>query len=152
MAWCRLDRTLPSLVSTGSDAIAQGLQRLAVGGFHAVQHRHNLRIGGGAPSAGTAARAARIVGNAHHVAGEFGHRILGGFVLLPLGAAADIFRLARARRRWSLRTPLHPAGIAARQFAACGFSGSGSWVRFVSHNASTHFSGRVINLKRAIVQ
>ena len=52
----------------------------------------HLRIGSSAQR-GRAGRqgAGEIVGDAQHVAGEFRHRILRGFLVFLVGAAADIF-------------------------------------------------------------
>lgn len=76
------------------DAVSfQGGDQLPVRGLDSVKDRLHLGIGGLAQFRRARRQGAgEIVGDGHHVPGEFGDRILRGLRLFALGAAADIFR------------------------------------------------------------
>ena len=83
----------------GLDAVAfQRGQQLALGRFHAFDHAFGLRAEGRARIGGKRLDGAlEIVGHRQNIAGEFGHGVLGGVLLLALGAAARVFRVRPAR-------------------------------------------------------
>jgi len=87
------------LADVSADGTHDNLRNLGLDALDVV----NLRVGGfarGGRAGGQ--RPAEIVGDAHHVAGEFGHGILAGLGAFLVGAAADILHLRQGAQALAL--------------------------------------------------